>query len=853
MLATGALIASLLVVGATPAGADTDKADNTADTSACVGAALDAHMFDDVSDEHAFDDAIRCIAYYRITNGTGDGSTYSPNRDVTRAEMAVFIARAAEAAGVDLGDAMDAGFSDIGDTWSGAQDAINRLGSKGMIPKGGEFRPDDAITRAEMATFLVGLLNKAAANVTIDSDGAIQLGVSGSTSVADDHFADARASQPRSNDAEISAIYELGITKGASAAAVQDDTKAPLDYNYEPSGTVNRGQMAAFITRALAHTSVRPEGVTAQYDGSDVVVSVRDDKFQPKSNTVVDVFTTDAAGADLALRADGTCGEVGKVSNRGKYQCEIDGDDPITGGDGNTRVPLGGVDDGGTVVWAWTGDSGDTVDDDTVLFRLDIDEGEEESMATKASVSTEHTAAKAHLGKTVLYTIQLQDDDGDVTVGKDGKKPASFLVKLITTAYVGPAGSRTLNPQGSSLVTTLPLTTGDDGSVTFSAAGGPDTDPDVDAEEYHVQILIQPRPDGNAGSLTPTDMDAPLSFVNGDGDDLQPYLVDSNGDGTPDRPTGESIVGEVIFSTEDSSRDASTVSVESDADHVAAAARGASNRATVTVADQYGDPLPGQRVWLTSDVDTTPDDTTDNEVLVIAGGRALAVGRDGTYTFGYEREGDDNETETLIAHWDHDGDGCSAADVANTAFTSWSVHLNNDDDTGNDVTWDHDGDSGTDEVLVTKNCFDQRPVIDLDGDGDVDQPGTAGDDAADRPIANFKGSAPKMGDAVVQWAETPALGASATATDYIIQEFDKDTNTIFVAIMEDLDSDPLTPDTVMADSAVVVRYDSNDRFDIDGESGTYAGFGNALKKGRELSWNLVARGSRAINAFTVSG
>ena len=126
-------------------------------------------MFTDVSDMHAFKDAINCIAYYGITNGTGDGSTYSPNQDVTRAEMAVFIARAAGAAGVDLGDAMSAGFTDIGDVWAEAQDAINRLASKGVIASGGAYRPDDAVTRAEMASFLIGLLNKAAPNVTVSS------------------------------------------------------------------------------------------------------------------------------------------------------------------------------------------------------------------------------------------------------------------------------------------------------------------------------------------------------------------------------------------------------------------------------------------------------------------------------------------------------------------------------------------------------------------------------------------------------------------------------------------------------------------------------------------------------------
>ena len=134
-----------------------------------MGGAIADNMFADVSDDHTFQDAINCVAYYGITNGTGDGSTYSPNQDVTRAQMAVFIARAAGVAGVDL-DSGSGGFSDIGDIWQEAQDAIDGLAASGMIAKGGDFRPDDAINRAEMATFLIGLLAEAAPNVTIDSD-----------------------------------------------------------------------------------------------------------------------------------------------------------------------------------------------------------------------------------------------------------------------------------------------------------------------------------------------------------------------------------------------------------------------------------------------------------------------------------------------------------------------------------------------------------------------------------------------------------------------------------------------------------------------------------------------------------
>ena len=216
VLAAGALVASLLAVAASPAGADPQEVDEPSNTGACVGDALAGGAFTDVSDEHAFVEAINCVAYYGITNGTGDGTTYSPNDDVTRAEMAVFIARAVKVAGGSLGSG-SGDFSDIGDVWQEAQDAINGLGSMGMIPSGGEFRPDDVITRAEMATFLVGLLVETAPNVAIDQDGDIQIGVGGTADEPDDWFADARAAVPRDNDEEISALWELGVTKGASA------------------------------------------------------------------------------------------------------------------------------------------------------------------------------------------------------------------------------------------------------------------------------------------------------------------------------------------------------------------------------------------------------------------------------------------------------------------------------------------------------------------------------------------------------------------------------------------------------------------------------------------------------------
>ena len=264
VLAVCALIASLLAVGVNPATAVEEKADHLASTSACAGEAETDPMFTDVPEGHIFRDAINCLAYHGITVGTGDGTTFSPSRDVTRWQMALFIARAMKAAGVDLGAVVDAGFTDIGDAPAVSRDAINQLAANGVVPEAGTYRPNDPMTRADMAIFLVGFLNKAAPNVTITEDGVIMLGTGSAAAEADDHFADVRALRWPSVDRAAAALFELGVTTGTNkAAAVVDPARAPLDVNYDPQRTVTRGAMAAFITRALAHTSLAPATTTA--------------------------------------------------------------------------------------------------------------------------------------------------------------------------------------------------------------------------------------------------------------------------------------------------------------------------------------------------------------------------------------------------------------------------------------------------------------------------------------------------------------------------------------------------------------------------------------------------------------
>ena len=596
VLAVGALVASVLAVGAVPAAAVTDKADHTTRLSACVADAAQDRMFTDVSEGHAHRAAINCVAYYGITQGTGDGSTYSPGDEVTRAEMAVFIARAAKAAGVALGSGIG-GFNDIGGIWAEARDAIDGLASRGMIRSGGDFRPHDAITRAEMASFLIGLLDKAAPNVTIDSSGAILLGPAGSRTEADDRF-------PDTSSAMAAALYELGVTKGASAAAVQDDSKPPLDFNYDPDATVNRGQMAEFITRALAHTSARPAGVTAQYDGAEVVVSVRDRSFQPVPQAPVDVFWATTARARRALFADGTC-RLSAVTRAdlSLFACEIDDDDPVTGSGGDVRVSVAGlrtVPVGGAVVWAWTGQNEDTLDASVDVFRLEVAEGAGAHFATTTIVTTTFDALKVPFGGAVRYSLQLTDPAGNVHRGVDGVEPARWTLSVNVTGRGAP------DPP-------------DDETVVSDSAGrafftvpfrGTFDDPSpASGDELTVTFALIPARNAPPGLAT-----------------VYPDGV---------RATS----GTLIFS--DEAPAITTVTIDTpDYIHVADLGR-ASNRATVTVRDQYGSPVPGAMVRLDSSLaGVTPE-----------GGATRTVDNRGSYRFDYLYIGAGSVTETLTARY----------------------------------------------------------------------------------------------------------------------------------------------------------------------------------------------------------
>jgi len=169
--------------------------------------------FDDI-DGSIFKDDIIWLAENGITLGcNAEGTLFCPNDSVTRAQMASFLVRA-----YNLPAVAGNRFGDVSGTHLANINALAEAGiTLGCNAEGTLFCPSDSVTRAQMGSFLAraGGLAPIAGDVFVDVAGV--------------------------HEGNINAIADAGITLGC-------DTVGPL---YCPNDTVTRGQMAAFLHRAL--------------------------------------------------------------------------------------------------------------------------------------------------------------------------------------------------------------------------------------------------------------------------------------------------------------------------------------------------------------------------------------------------------------------------------------------------------------------------------------------------------------------------------------------------------------------------------------------------------------------------
>ena len=164
-------------------------------------------------DGNVHEHAITWAAEAGIVQGISD-TRFAPNRAVTRAQMATFLVNTFEVpVAAPTGRFLDV---DVQATHAANIEALVDIG----IARGYDddtFRPDQPVTRAQMATFLAGAL-------------ALSGGATGS-------FLDVDGSG--THDAAIEAIAAAGVTSGCGSD------------RFCPSDPVQRGQLASFLRQAI--------------------------------------------------------------------------------------------------------------------------------------------------------------------------------------------------------------------------------------------------------------------------------------------------------------------------------------------------------------------------------------------------------------------------------------------------------------------------------------------------------------------------------------------------------------------------------------------------------------------------
>ena len=170
----------------------------------------DPTPFQDVGSGDPFAADIAWAFQAGITVGCGSGN-FCPDGLVTRAQMASFLARA-----LGLPASSTDYFTD--DEGSRHESSINRLRAAGVTfgCGGTRFCPDGLVTRAQMASFLARALGLPASST--------------------DYFTDDDGNR---HESSINRLRAAGITFGCGPG------------RFCPDGRVTRGQMAAFLHRAV--------------------------------------------------------------------------------------------------------------------------------------------------------------------------------------------------------------------------------------------------------------------------------------------------------------------------------------------------------------------------------------------------------------------------------------------------------------------------------------------------------------------------------------------------------------------------------------------------------------------------
>ena len=654
------MVASLLAVGAAPAGAIESNPDARATWKVCLGEATASRGFIDVSASSVHATNINCLSYYGITVGK-TAHTFAPNDYVTRSQMALILTRAAAVADIDLGEATDAGFIDIDMVSAEKRSAINRLAARGIMEgrTTTTFEPYGLVTRTDMALHLFALLDLALDSVLVDEfpdsvegneDGTGHIELNdhdgdGRGIPVDDYFRDARRTVPAHVDNAIGALYELGVITGTNNRVGADGT-------FKPFAPVTRAQMASIIMRALGHTNLRPAGVTAQSTVDSTQVSVRDEDFAPVVDAPVELIGSDYP--EFAFDSDGKC-----VTDRfvipispGFDLCRIDVRDELTDDNGNATFGVGtgyrnpvviacsyGVPytvrtnprhpSANFTLWAWSGVVGDTVDGETEFFEPVPANVVNPQFPAVGAVITGGSSTHVKMGSRVTYKVQLVDENGDPTGLWGGGEDGFVAVVSKTTQRIDTATGAPIED--------------DPGTLQDEAF-----DLSVEIERSRLRGVIVPDSDGRF-TVSVTNRDRHLEINDPD------VRVKVTLMGTVSRPPGALSVDTswdsayVRFSDDDPR--AATATLETAPWRLWTSGRQYRHSIRMVVVDQYGDRFRNRSRSYYVTASATGDDASfeRNSDTSVGDSSYFMLPTTGRMTFGYDHQADRPLVQTVAA------------------------------------------------------------------------------------------------------------------------------------------------------------------------------------------------------------
>ena len=428
--------------------------------------------------------AIAQLKELDITKGNNaSGTTYGPGNQVTRGQMALFIAR--------LMDQMDP-MAEDNDTVFG-------------------YKPED-----------VGVVNVIGTddNTIADEPGK-----------AKSPFGDLKTVTKETYDA-ITNLWELGVASGIN------------DTHYGPSQSIRRDHMAGFMAGVLDHSNVRPAGVTIQavktsdFDtyNTQVAVSYRDDKFVPMVDVSVKVFDSDIVGE---FDEDGGCTMAA--------QCAWTDDESLTDDSGNIYIEGEVDDGEMNTYYAWMGDSDEDennfdVDDSEHSFVTLSSTTDAVNLKVTTDINKNSTGGNTvdiDSGKDVTLTAQLVDGDGE-PVAKSGVEVNISVEQGDDTLYPAPDSIKTDDDGKVTYTTSGPKSTKDNAdsdridTITFSSNVNDDDTTAVatEADTGDGAVAVSANGETVVATIFWTDSDPTLVTIDALTGDTTTRVANGSGEGS---------------------------------------------------------------------------------------------------------------------------------------------------------------------------------------------------------------------------------------------------------------------------------------------------------------------------------